>query len=247
MSTLANPPAGLDERLQRLEQQIARKNFWIVGSIVLNLLLVFAGLYLFGFRFGSRTIETRRIIVRNPANRIVAVLGADDKWGGIRRPGFVPGVEFFDENGNENMLLTDTSILFRHEDHKSVLGAVEGLDVSSLNADARVSNYLFSYHKGNTDLLLVPDGDGMKMTLRTGRSSGGIRTQSNAATLFASTPKGEINLFADGQGTRLNKDARPEFDAPTTGMHQAASVSVPSSVTAGHVLCREFDNILRDE
>lgn len=219
MSTLATPPAALDQRLKRLEQQIARKNFWIIGSMVLNLLLVFGGLYFFGLRFGSRTIETRKIIVRNPAHRIVAVVGADDKWGGIRRPGFVPGVEFFDENGKEDMLLTDTSVLFRSEDHKSVLGAVQGLEVSSTNADVRVSNYLLSYHKGNTDLLLLPNRDGMKLMLRTGQNSGGIRTQGDAASLFASTPKGEINLFADAQGTRLNKDARPEFDAPTTGMH----------------------------
>jgi len=220
MSTVVSTaPLAWEERLKRLEEKIARKNLWIVLSMLLNLVIVGAGLYLFGFRFWSRTIEAQNIVLKDPARRPVAFIGVGNNWGGVRRQTYTPGIEFFDENGRQTMLVADSAISLRYEDHRSTLGAIQGLQISSINADARVNNYLVSFHRANSDMLLLSTNDGLKMSVKTGQNSGGIRTQADKATVFALTPKGEIDLVAEPGGTHMDRNVHPQIDAPTTGMH----------------------------
>ena len=192
----------IDARLKMLERRLARKNVWILLSIVLNLLLVAAALYHFGFRFASRTLEANRILLTDPSKRVLAVLGVDNSWGNVPLGSYYPGIEFRDKNGDMKMLLFGTGASFFEGDSHASFGFT-GLSVSDKDGQISLNPKIFSFMTAHGQFMLFPHQNGLNLTLGNGENEFGVVTDSQLASMYVASRGWEFDVQADKNGAKF--------------------------------------------
>jgi hypothetical protein len=197
------------ERIERLERQLAVTRLLILLSIGLNLLLVGIGLQHFGFHLASRTIEVRKIVLTDPAQHVLAVIGVDNNWDGLPSKTYYPGIEFQDEKGERKMVLFGTGVYFAEGNNSANFGFT-GLDFNDKKngTDILLNGSIFSYSTDKAQFILFHHPEGLDFTIGDGENNFGVNTGHNQVSMFVASPKGEFDITADETGARVQRSAK---------------------------------------
>jgi hypothetical protein len=197
------------ERIERLERQLGVTRLLILLSIGLNLLLVGIGLQHFGFHLASRTIDVRKIVLTDPAQHVLAVIGVDNNWDGLPSKTYYPGIEFQDEKGEKKMNLFGTGVYFA-EGKKLANFGFTGLDFNDKESGTEIllNGSVLSYSTEKAQFLLFHHPDGLDLTLGDSENLFGVITGRNQASMYVASPKGEFDITADETGTRIQRSAK---------------------------------------
>jgi hypothetical protein len=197
------------ERIERLERQLSVTRLLILFSIGLNLLFVGLGLQHFGIHLAGRTIEVRKIVLTDPAQHVLAVIGVDNNWDGMPSRTYYPGIEFRDEKCENKMNLFGTGVSFAEGKNFANFG-FSGLDFNDKESgtDVLLNGSVLSYSTDKAQFLLFHHPDGLDFTLGDGENTFGVNTGHNQASMFVASPKGELDITADATGTRIQRTVK---------------------------------------
>jgi len=205
-----NGPEALRERLDKLENRLAHRNTWTAVFLVLSGFVV--GTISSCTRTTSDTIEARKIILMDPSGHTLAVLGVDNKWGGLEAKNYYPGIEFRDEKGERTMSLFGTGLSVRYGDEHAQL-SFTGLDIRDKETQILLNPRLFSFAAKQGAVTLTPHPTGMNLTIQSANDNEfGVVTDAESASLYVASPKWEADVSADKAGTHNVHGAKPKSD-----------------------------------
>lgn len=188
-------------RLERLEKRSGSRNHWMAVFLLVN-----------GFVLGaissctrniSNTIEAQKIILKDPSGHALLTLGVDNKWDGFESKVYYPGIEFQDEKGEKTMRLFGTGLSVGYGDENARLGFL-GLEINNKETQIRLNPNLFSFDSkdGTATLFTHPTGMNFTITGKGGNEVGFIADE-DSGSVYAASPKWEIDVTADKTGSRL--------------------------------------------
>jgi len=201
---------AISERLDRIEKRMAYRNSRMAVLLILT-----------GFVLGaisscarpySDTIEARKIVLKDPSGRTLAVLGVDNKWDGVEGKTYYAGIEFHDENGEKTLNLFGTGLFVRNGDEHASL-QFTGLEVGNKESEILLNHHLFSYAGKGGSATLLPGPTGMDLTITSASNNEvGILADGESASLYAASPKWEMDISADKVGTHIVRGPKPKVD-----------------------------------
>ena len=201
---------ALLKRLEKVEKQLARRKSLMAVLLVANGFVL--GAISSCTRPTSSTIEARRIVLKDPSGHTLAVLGVDNKWDGVEGKNYYAGIEFHDEKGDKTMSLFGTG-LFVWQGNEHARLDFTGLEIGNKETEILLNEHLFSFATKESQATLFPHATGLDLTVAASGNEFGVITNADEATMYAASPKWEVDIGADKNGTRIVRGpkARPQI------------------------------------
>jgi hypothetical protein len=201
---------ALRDRLDKVEKRLAFRKSWVAVLLLVNGFIL--GAVSSCTRSTSDTIEARRIVLKDPSGHTLAVLGVDNKWDGLEGKDYYAGIEFRDEKGEKKMSLFGTG-LFVWQGNEHARLDFTGLEIGNKETEILLNERLFSFATKETQATLFSHPTGLSFTVAASGNEFGVVTDTDEATMYAASPKWEIDIGADKNGTRIVRGpkARPQI------------------------------------
>jgi hypothetical protein len=205
-----NGSEAVSERLDKLEKRMASRNCRMAVILVLTGLLL--GAISSCTRSTPDTIEARKILLKDPSGHTLAVLGVDNNWDGLAGKTYYPGIEFHDEKGEKTMSLFGTGLFVWNGDEHARLDFT-GLEIGNKESEILLNHYLFSFAAKEGSAILFPHASGMNLTISSAsHNEVGVIADAESASLYAASPKWEMDVSADKSGTHIVRGSKPRPD-----------------------------------
>jgi len=198
------------KRLDKVEKHLTHRKSWMPVLLILNGFVL--GAISSCTRSTSDTIEARRIVLKDPSGHTLAVLGVDNKWDGLEGKDYYAGIEFRDEKGEKKMSLFGTG-LFVWQGNEHARLDFTGLEIGNKETEILLNKHVFSFATKESQATLFPHATGLDLTVAASGNEFGVITDADEATMYAASPKWEIDIGADKNGTRIVRGpkARPQI------------------------------------
>src|SRR6267143_2293712 len=165
---------SVNDRLDKLERRMASRNSRMAVFLILTGFVL--GAISSCTRPTSGTIEARRIVLKHPSGRTLAVLGVDNNWDGIQGKTYYAGIEFHDEKGEKTLRLFGTGLFVWNGDEHARLD-FSGLEIGNKESEILLNHHLFSFAAKEGSATLFPHPKGMNLTINSaGNNEVGVVT-----------------------------------------------------------------------
>lgn len=194
------PNADLKVIIQRLEK-VEQQNRTLKRAGVAALAALGAILLMGQASPSSRMLSTDRLTIEDPdTHRVLIELGTEKS--GTRNDAHL---RFFGDDGKVSAQLNQSGVGFQYQDKSADLG-FSGLSLNGKDSFVQVLQDEFSYTSKGAEFLLVPTkDDGMDMVMSSGKNEFGVLAHSDEAAAYVASPRGSVELGADGQGTWITR------------------------------------------